>query len=131
MAEVKKRIEFDCEIQKVWDKVTSLEDYTWRHDIRKIEVKKPGKVFIEHTKDGYATTFTITRFEPNQRYEFSIENANMQGYWSGIFSVEGGKTILDMTETVNAKKLIMKPFVGGYLKKQQAAYVADLKEAMK
>lgn len=29
---------FQQDIQKVWDKVTSLEDYTWRSDISKIEI---------------------------------------------------------------------------------------------
>lgn len=33
-------------------------------------------------------------------------------------------------ETVTAKKLLMKPFVKAYLKKQQAQYVPDLKKGL-
>lgn len=33
-------------------------------------------------------------------------------------------------EEVDAKKLLMKPFLKPYLKKQQAQYIADLKKAL-
>lgn len=36
----------------------------------------------------------------------------------------------EITEEVYAKKAIMKPFVGMYLKKQQASYLADLKKVL-
>lgn len=38
------------------------------------------------------------------------------------------KTEIDFTEDVTAKKVLMKPFVKAYLKKQQARYVKDLAE---
>lgn len=41
-----------------------------------------------------------------------------------------GKTTIKFTEDVIAKKMIMKSFVGSYLKKQQAAYVRDLRKAL-
>lgn len=47
------------------------------------------KKFVEYTKDGYATTFTVT-----------------------------------------AKKLLMRPFVKLYLKKQQKQYAADLQRVI-
>ena len=37
---------------------------------------------------------------------------------------------IDFTEDVTAKKVFMKPFVKGYLKKQQETYVNDLKKAL-
>lgn len=121
---------FSNDLKTVWDIVTSLEEYTWRSDLSKIEVLNAGKKFIEYTKDGYATTFTITAFEPYQKYAFEMENDNMKGNWVGLFSYQDGVTTIDFTEDVTAKKMIMKPFVGAYLKKQQAAYVADLKKAL-
>lgn len=124
------KADFECEVEKVWEVVTSLGDYTWRSDLSRIEVIKPEEKFVEYTKDGYATTFIITAFEPCKRYEFDMENDNMKGHWSGIFSEKDGKTTIDFTEDVTAKKLIMKPFVGGYLKKQQKLYVEDLKKAL-
>ena len=121
---------FHCDLEKVWNTVTSLESYSWRSDLTKIEVLEAGKKFAEHTKDGYSTTFTITLFEPMKRYEFDMDNENMHGHWVGLFSYGNEETTIDFTEDVTAKKLLLKPFVGAYLKKQQAAYVADLKKAL-
>lgn len=121
------KVSLPCDIQNVWEAVTSLEDCAWRSDLGKIEIVNENQ-FIEYTKDGYATTFTITEKEPCKRYEFDIENGNMQGHWTGIFTKKGNSTELDFTEDVTAKKLLMKPFVKGYLKKQQQLYVSDLKK---
>ncbi|ACD54061.1 polyketide cyclase [Clostridium botulinum] len=120
---------FQCDIKKMWEIVTSLENYSWRSDLSKIEILDKNK-FLEYTKDGYITTFTVTATEPYQRWEFDMENSNMRGHWIGNFSYENGKTTIDFTEDVYVKKVIMKPFVGMYLKKQQATYVSDLKKAV-
>ena len=118
-----------CDIKKVWDTVTSLDQYEWRSDLSKIEVINE-KQFIEYTKDGFATTFTITVTEPYKRWEFDMENSNMKGHWVGLFSEKDGQTEIDFTEDVTAKKLILRPFVKGFLKKQQELYVSDLKKAL-
>lgn len=130
MAIVNGKAVFSANIESVWNLVTSLDDCSWRSDLDRIEVTEEGKHFVEYTKDGYSTDFVITVFEPYKRYEFDMENSNMTGHWTGIFSCENGQTTLDFTEAVEAKKLIMKPFVKGYLRKQQAAYVADLKKIL-
>ena len=120
---------FQNDVQKVWETVTSLEEYAWRSDLSKIEILNE-KQFIEYTKNGYATNFTITDVEPCKRWEFDMENDNMKGHWTGIFTQNGKQTEIDFTEDVTAKKAIMKPFVKAYLKKQQALYVSDLKMAL-
>ncbi len=121
---------FSFDIERVWNIVTSQENYLWRSDLSKIEIKKLDKQFVEYTKDGYSTNFTITVYEPNERYELDMENENMKGHWIGIFSYNNGETTIDFTENVTAKKLFMKPFVKLYLKKQQATYIRDLKKAL-
>lgn len=114
------------ELQKVWDLVLDIENYgAWRSDLSKTEVIS-DKQFIEYTKDGYPTTFTVTFVEPYRRWEFDMENSNMKGHWTGIFTVKGDETEIDFTEQVEAKKLLMKPFVKSYLKKQQIQFVADI-----
>jgi len=123
------KAKFNCSVQKVWNIVTSLTDYAWRSDLGKIEVVSENQ-FIEYTPEGYATTFTITLTEPYKRWEFDMENDNMKGHWTGVFSESDGKTEIDFTEDVEAKKLMMKPFVKGYLKKQQAKYIDDLQQAI-
>lgn len=120
---------FHSDIENVWNIVTSLEQYQWRSDLSKIEIINE-KQFIEYTKDGYATTFTITVQEPYKRWEFDMENSNMKGHWTGIFSEADGQTVIDFTEDVTAKKLIMKPFVKAFLKKQQEQYISDLRKAL-
>lgn len=114
------------ELQKVWELVLNTENYAaWRSDLSKTEVINDEQ-FIEYTKDGYPTTFTVTLVEPYKRWEFGMENSNMKGHWIGIFTARGDKTEIDFTEQVEAKKLLMKPFVKSYLKKQQAQFVADM-----
>ena len=114
------------ELQKVWELVLDIENYgAWRSDLSKTEVINDEQ-FIEYTKDGYPTTFTVTLVEPYRRWEFDMENSNMKGHWTGIFTVKGDETEIDFTEQVEAKKLLMKPFVKSYLKKQQIQFVADI-----
>lgn len=120
---------FQTDIQKVWEIVTSLEEYSWRGDLNRIEILNE-KQFVEYTKEGYATAFTITAAEPYKRWEFDMENDNMKGHWTGIFIQKGEQTEVDFTEDVTAKKIIMKPFIKAYLKKQQARYLSDLEKAL-
>lgn len=127
ISNVKATLQVD--IERVWEIVTSLYDYSWRSDLSKIEILEYGKKFIEYTRSGYATTFTITTFEPMKRYEFDMENDNMSGHWIGLFSKIDGKTEISFTENIIPKKWIMKPFVGMYLKKQQDTYISDLRKA--
>lgn len=114
------------ELQKVWELVLNTENYAaWRSDLSKTEVIS-DKQFIEYTKNGYPTTFTVTLVEPYRRWEFDMENSNMKGHWIGIFTAKADETEIDFTECVEAKKLLMKPFVKSYLKKQQIQFVADI-----
>ena len=121
---------FQCDVQRVWSIVTSLDNYSWRSDLSRIEILSETQ-FVEYTKEGYSTTFTITATKAFERWEFDMENDNMKGHWTGLFSQNGGETTIDFTENIVVKKLLMKPFVKGYLKKQQALYVADLKKALR
>lgn len=120
---------FPSDLEWVWDVVTSPGDTAWRSDIDRVEIIDE-KRFIEYTKDGFATSFTITGEELYRRWEFDVENDNMRGHWIGIFTRKGEGTEVEFTEDITAKKFFMKPFVKGYLKKQQALYVADLRKAL-
>ena len=118
------------ELHKVWDFVLDIENYAaWRSDLSKTEVIS-DKQFIEYTKDGYPTTFIVTLVEPYRRWEFDMENSNMTGHWTGVFTDKGDETEIDFTERVEAKKWLLKPFVKLYLKKQQAQFVADIRKAL-
>ena len=99
---------FENDVQTVWNVITDVKNYIWRTDLSKTEIIS-DKQFIEYTKNGYATTFTITLFEPYKRWEFDVENSNIKGHWIGIFTQKGEKTEIDFTEDVTAKKVLMKP----------------------
>ena len=80
--------------------------------------------FVEHTN------FTVTACQPLCRWAFTMENGNMSGSWEGIFEAAEGGTRLHCTETVNAKHWWMRPFVPGYLKRQQKLYLDDLRREL-
>ena len=60
-----------------------------------------------------------------------MENSNIKGHWTGIFTCVDKKTQIDFTEDVICKKWFMKLFVKSYLKKQQTQFVLDLKRILK
>lgn len=129
MATANRKEKFPCDVQKIWDIVTSLENTAWRSDISRVEIVNERQ-FIEYTKDGYPTTFTVTAKEPCKRWEFDMENGNMTGHWTGIFEQKDGQTEIDFTEEVTVKNPIMKLFIRPYLKKQQETYIRDLRRAL-
>ena len=117
-------------LQQVWELILDIENYaTWRSDLSKTEVISDTQ-FIEYTKYGYPTTFTVTLVDPYKRWEFDMKNSNMKGHWIGVFTDKGNETEIDFTERVEAKKWLLKPFVKLYLKKQQAQFVADIRKAL-
>ena len=118
------------ELRKVWELVLNVENYgAWRSGLSKTEVIS-DKHFIEYTKDGYSTAFTVTLVEPYRRWEFDMENSNMTGHWIGIFTDKGNETEIDFTERVEAKTWLLKLLVKSYLKKQQTQFVADIRKAL-
>lgn len=120
----------DSDIRRVWETILSVEKYSqWRSDLSKTEVINE-KQFVEYTKDGFPTIFTITVLEPYKRWEFDIENSNIKGHWIGVFTPKGNKTQIDFTECVTVKKIIMRLFVKLYLRKQQSRFIMDLKKAL-
>lgn len=121
---------FDASIETVWDAVTAFDRVTWRSDLSKAEILDETR-FLETTKDGFVTNFTVTLRKPLERLEFDMENNNLSGHWTGVFKkTETGTTVV-FTETVNAKKFFLKPFVKLFLKKQQNAYISDLQNHLR
>lgn len=119
-----------CDIQKVWETVTAVDKYNqWRSDLCRTEIIDDSR-FIEYTKDGYSTIFTVTIEERCERWEFDMENSNMEGHWTGVFISRGNETVIQFTENISVKKWFMKPFAKSYLKKQQEQFISDLKRAL-
>jgi hypothetical protein len=121
---------FKSDIKKVWGIVTDNQNYSWRSDINKIEVFGDGRTFIEYDKNNFPTTFTITMLKPCERYEFDIANKNITGHWTGVFVQIGDETQIVFTEEISVNNPVMNLFIGYYLKKQQTAYIKDLRKAL-
>ncbi len=118
-----------CPIEKVWNKVTNLNDYGWRSDLTNIRVIDDN-TFVEVSKEGIETLFKVTECINYQCWSFELENENIKGTWTGKFYPHGDKTTIDFTENIVSKKIIFKPFVKLFLRKQQKLYVKDLKKAL-
>ncbi len=123
------KVTFPCDIHIVWKVITDVAHSTWRSDVSRTEILNERQ-FVEYTKEGYATTFTTTVLEPFRQWEFEMENSNMKGHWTGVFKEKDGQTEIEFTEDVTAKKFWMRPFVRGFLKKQQKRYISDLRKAL-
>ena len=129
MATSRVTVHFSCPVERVWQTVNDLSHTAWRSDLARVEVLDETH-FVEYTKSGYATNFTVTAYEPLRRWAFTMENGNMSGSWEGIFETAEGGTRLACTETVNAKRWWMRPFVPGYLRHQQRLYLDDLRREL-
>lgn len=129
MAKANVKVTFLCPAEKVWDLVTDLSYCEWRSDLEAIEVID-DRHFVEITKDGIRTTFTVTEKRELELWEFELESDAIKGRWSGRFLKQEEKTTLDFTEVVSAKKWYLKPFIGAYLRKQQRQYFTDLKKEL-
>lgn len=135
MTESNIKVMIPCDINKVWENVLAVERYpAWRSDVTKTEVIDERQ-FIEYTKDGYSTAFTVTAVEPNRRWELDMENDHIKGHWIGVFVSKGSETEIDFTMHVTAKQLSVRPvgksvFEQVYMKKQQTQFVEDLKKAL-
>lgn len=120
---------FPCSVERVWQVVTDLSHTAWRSDLAWVEMLDAAH-FVEYTKSGYATNFTVTACEPLRRWTFTMENGNMSGSWEGVFESAEDGAQLHCTETVNAKHWWMHPFVSSYLKRQQRLYLDDLRREL-
>jgi len=126
MATSNMKVTILCPIEIVWDTVTNLNDFSWRSDLKAVKIIDEHN-FIEIAKNGIETYFRITECIKYQSWIFEIDNKNIEGTWIGKFYSKGDKTILDFTENVVSKKIIFKPFISLYLKRQQRIYFKDLK----
>ena len=129
MAISKVTVHFPCPVEQVWQTVTDLSHTAWRSDLKRVDILDETH-FVEHTKSGYATNFTVMVCEPFHSWAFAMENDNMSGSWEGIFQEVEGGTQLICTETVMAKHWWMRPFVPSYLKRQHKRYLEDLRKEL-
>lgn len=123
------RTKFPCALERAWETVTSLRRYHWRRDLRRIDILSDHQ-FIETSTDGRVTIFYITQAEPMRRWELDFVNDDIEGHWVGTFSEADGHTEIEFTESIEAKKFYLKPFVSRRLHKQLGQYIYDLSKEL-
>lgn len=114
---------------RVWAAVTDLDRWQWRSDLRRLD-RIGEDTFAEYDKTGFPTRFTVTDRRPPTLWAFDVDNANLTGRWTGEFRPENGGTRVTFTETITVKKPWMRLFARGYLRRQQARYLTDLRKAL-
>lgn len=123
---------FRTDIRQVWNVVTNNREYGWRSDLSRIEILD-DQHFIEYGLNGFPTQFTITFMEECRRYEFDVENRNLTGRWTGIFSTtpEGG-TKLEFTEELSVRNPVMALIARFFMpvKRIQQTYMEDLRKEL-
>lgn len=130
MATSKITAKFDCDVREIWDIVTDFGRYGWRSDLRDVKILDENH-FIEYSKSGYETKFSIKIMKFCERLELEIENENIKGHFVGLFFAKNNGSEIEFSEEIFAKKFFMKPFLSIYLKKQQRLYLSDLKKSVK
>lgn len=125
--------EFTSDIQTVWDVVTDNRHADWRSDLVRVDVSDDENTFIEYTRDGFQTTFTITDKKGCEFYAFDMQNKNFDGHWTGVFSTTTtGGTRIEFTEAVQIHNPVMEwlSYLFMDLGKIQKTYVADLRKKL-
>ena len=115
--------------ERVWAVVADLDRWQWRSDLSRLD-HIGEDAFTEYDRSGFPTSFTVTERRPLSRWAFDLDNANLAGRWTGEFRPEGSGTQVTFTETITVKKPWMRFFAKGYLRRQQARYLADLGRAL-
>ena len=115
--------------ERVWAVVTDLDHWQWRSDLRRLD-HAGEDAFTEYGRSGFPTRFTVTDRRPAAFWAFDLENANLTGRWTGEFRPEGGGTRVVFTEVITPKRRWMRLFAKGYLRRRQARYAADLRQAL-
>lgn len=125
--------EFTSDVQTVWSAVTDNQHADWRSDLSSVDVSEDGSTFIEHTKDGFQTEFSIIEKNPCEFYAFDMQNKNFAGHWTGTFSkTENNGTKIVFTEEVRIHNPFMEwlSYLFMDLKKMQVTYVTDLRKRL-
>ena len=104
--------------ERVWAVVTDLDCWQWRSDLSRLD-HVGEDAFTEYDRSGFPTRFTVTERRPLSRWAFDLDNANLAGRWAGEFRPEGGGTQVEVELKYE-----------GYLRRQQARYLADLGRAL-
>lgn len=120
-------------IKNICEIVTDNERFYWRSDISEIRIIELKHTFIEISKSGIQTVFSITVMQPYHLYEFDMENKYLRGHWIGRFyEISEQETKIAFMEILKFKNPIIMIFSYMFmnLKAMQEKYISDLINAL-
>ena len=128
MLSVRKEI-LPCDMETIWAVITRRRDTGWRSDLDRVEWEDDTH-FVEYTKGGTATRFTVTASHPPRHWALALENPHLTGRWTGMLEPVPEGTRVIFAESVFPRRCWLRPLVGLYLKRQQKQYFADLRRCL-
>ena len=119
---------FPYPAEVVYHAVADLSCWQWRSDLAGLEILENGNAFMEISKNGSRTHFTITEKQIGSRYAFEMEGEWFTGQWLGEFSTVPGGTRVVFTEKIRMKRWPLRLIAPLCLplKKMQKTYAIDL-----
>ncbi len=130
MPKVTMKAEFPCPVERVWRKVTDLEQWGWRSDIRGLWAGDGGRTFVELGQDRTHTYFQVTAFAPRCWYAVDMDSEKLSGRWEGYFTSSGSGTQVEFTFDAQFKSRTMGLLARTYLRRRQRQYIEDLRRAL-
>lgn len=119
---------FPYPAEAVYHAMADLSCWQWRSDLAGLEILENGNAFMEISKNGSRTHFTITEKQIGSRYAFEMEGEWFTGQWLGEFSAVPGGTRVVFTEKIRMKRWPLRLIAPLCLplKKMQKTYAIDL-----
>ncbi len=129
MIKSKIKVKLDFDIVKVWNKITYLENYTWRSGFGKIKIIN-NSTFIINSQSKNSTLCKFTFAKLYRQWELKLENKHYFGVIKGFLSGDENHCVIEFDTNLKPKKMFLLPFIKDTLKKQQQIYINDLKKAL-
>ncbi|MFR6095953.1 MAG: SRPBCC family protein [Dysosmobacter welbionis] len=116
--------------ERVWAVVTDLDCWRWRGGLSRLDHVGEDAFYGVRQKRLSHPLHRHGAPPPVPLGLFDLDNANLAGRWAGEFRPEGGGTQVTFTETITVKSPGCASLPRGYLRRQQARYLADLGRAL-
>ena len=131
---VRRSVVLEAPVARVFSLVADAAGQTgWRSDVAAVEMAPDGRSWRERLGDGETIDFRVVASDPGRRFEIAFQSPRgFSGTWRGDFADEGGRTRLDLLETVTVPSVFGR-VVGRLLGMPDAhvdRYLADLEKAL-
>lgn len=115
----------DDKVANVFKKITDIKNVNWRSDLNVIKGIDDNN-FIEYSKKGYPTFYTVLKSTRNKSYELEFTNNKVEGYIKYFLKKEEDKTNIIVTLDITFVNAKFKMIAKHKLKKEWNKFISDL-----